>query len=220
MEYLNNQYIRLDISISDIIRIKVEVDDDNKAIEDIDIIEDNPNIIIAYGENVDYYNIYSSVKILITDEKAFMKNNGMIPENIEKIIVHGEMYENNRIDKNKLRNTFELMNECIKGNSETALEILESMEINVKQVDNYGNTILMWMGCQNDEILVEKLLEISRININNVNKDGDTALTIACSNKKTSIALRLLKIPELDVNKCGGKKFTALIWSCINKMVS
>jgi len=69
---------------------------------------------------------------------------GMIPDYIENIIVNGEIYENN-----KLKNTFEIINECKKGNGELALEILESSEINAKQLDNYGNTILMWVGCQN-----------------------------------------------------------------------
>ena len=149
MSYINNQYIKLDISISDIIKIKVEIDENNKLIEDLDIIQDNPNIIIAYSENVNYYNIFSSVKILITDEIAFMKNEGMIPDYIENIIVNGEIYENNKLDINKLKNTFEIINECKKGNGELALEILESSEINAKQLDNYRNTILMWVGCQN-----------------------------------------------------------------------
>ena len=50
MTYINNQYLKLDKSIEEIAKLKVCVNiDNNELIEDLDIIEDESNIIIAYG---------------------------------------------------------------------------------------------------------------------------------------------------------------------------
>jgi len=72
MTYTNNQYLKLDIPLNEIAKIKIKTDKNNKMISDLDIKEDEPNIVIAYGidERIDYNNIYSSVRILITDRET------------------------------------------------------------------------------------------------------------------------------------------------------
>ena len=66
MTYTNNQYIRLDIPLEEIAKIEIKTDENNKLIEDIEI-GDYVNVVIAYGDKVEYDNIYGGVKILITD---------------------------------------------------------------------------------------------------------------------------------------------------------
>ena len=92
MTYTNNQYLRLDIPLEEIAKIGIKTDDNNKTISDLEIKEEEPNIVIAYGINkkIDYSNIYSSVRILITNRSGL--KDGLwreIPEFIEHIIVHG-----------------------------------------------------------------------------------------------------------------------------------
>jgi len=69
MTYINNQYIRLDKPLEEIAKIEIKTDENNKMISDLDIKDYEPNVIIAYGidRKIDYCNIFSSVKILITD---------------------------------------------------------------------------------------------------------------------------------------------------------
>ena len=86
MAYINNQYLKLDISIKKIAKIEIKTDKYNdKLIEDLEI-EDYPNVIIAYGEKVEYNNIFGGVKILITDETALIKNEYKIPDKAIKLV--------------------------------------------------------------------------------------------------------------------------------------
>jgi hypothetical protein len=69
MNYINNQYLQLDLPLEEIQKIKVITNEKNKLIDDLDI-NDEPNIIIACDKNnnrINYNNIFSSVRILITD---------------------------------------------------------------------------------------------------------------------------------------------------------
>ena len=102
-ENINNQYIRLDIPLEEIAKIEIKTDKKNKMISDLEI-KDEPNIVIAYGINtkIDYCNIYSSVRILITDFKTLMGKIEEIPEFIEVVIVSNKIYYNkNETDSDK-----------------------------------------------------------------------------------------------------------------------
>jgi len=58
--------------------------------------------VIAYGEKVNYNNIFPLVKILITDENA-IKNNDYIPEHIKTVIIYGYIYGNNKTEIERLK---------------------------------------------------------------------------------------------------------------------
>ena len=133
MTYINNQYIRLDKPIEEIAKIEIKTDGKNKLIEDIEIGDYDVNVVIAYGDKVEYDNIYGGVKILITDEEALKKNEYIIPEYIEKIIVYGCVYENNKREIEGLKNSLELVNAFLIKNQRLASELLKRENINVNQ---------------------------------------------------------------------------------------
>jgi len=194
MAYINNQYIRLEKPLEEISKIEIKIDENNKLIEDLEI-EDYPNVIIAYGKKVDYNNIFGGVKILITDKTALKKSEYVIPEYIESIIVYGYLYENKKEEIERLKNGIELMDAIRKVNEKLALKILEREEININQVDEYGNTALICAckicACRNKmERVALKLLEREEININQVNNTGNTALIWACFNKMELVLIK------------------------------
>jgi len=227
MTYINNQYIRLDKPIEEIAKIKIKTDKKNKLIEDIEI-GDYVNVVIAYGDKMEYDNIYGGVKILITDEKALKKNEYKIPEYIEKIIVYGYIYDNNEREieriKEELKNGLELIN-CLKlinsyNKEKIALDILEKQNININQVDKEGDTALIYACIKKMESVALKLLEREDINVNQVNKNGFTALIIACAKELEIVALKLLKREDLNVNQVNKQGGTALGYAIKNNMAS
>jgi hypothetical protein len=166
MTYINNQYLILDKSIEEISKIKIKIDENNQIIEDLEITEYQPNIIIAYGEKVNYNNIYGTVKILITDIETIQINYNNIPENIEKIIISGEIIENKISDING----YLLLRATVKNNEELALIILERTDININIENKNGFTSLIW-ACYNKMACVAiKILQRQEIKIKNNHK--------------------------------------------------
>ena len=95
MTYTNNQYLRLDIPLEDIAKIEIKTDKNNKTISDLEIKEEEPNIVIAYGginKKIDYINIFSSVRILITNIETLIGKIEEIPDFIEVVIVSNKIY--------------------------------------------------------------------------------------------------------------------------------
>jgi len=185
MTYINNQYIRLDIPIKEIAKIEIKIDEkNNKVIEDLEI-EDYPNVIIAYGEKVKYDNIFGGVKILVTNETALKKNEFVIPEYIENIIINNIIYKNNTIVLNKVKNS---------------IKVADIMRLN-----NYRTPIGL------DDIALEYMKD-NEIDVNYMLDDGFTLLMYACCYAfYEKIALKLLEDSEIDVNKRSTKyNFTAL----------
>jgi len=226
MTYINNQYIRLDIPIKEIAKIEIKTDEKNKLIEELDIEMiggEYPNVVIAYGEKVEYNNIFTSIRILITNELALKKNEYKIPEYIEKIIVYGYVYENNNrgIERIKegLKNGIELIDAIERQNNKLALDILKRENININRVNEYGYTALIRAcRCNKMETVALKLLEREDININETNKYGDTALIRACWNNMESVALKLLEREEININQVNDMGETALMYACYKKM--
>ena len=201
MSYTNNQYIRLDKPIEEIAKIEIETNKKNKLIEDIELGDNDVNVVIANGDKVVYNNIYGGIKILITDEKALLKNEFKIPEYIEKIIVHGCVYENNKREieriKEGLKNGSELIIAIEGRNERLALELLKREEINVNKMNKYGNTALILACCNKMESVALKLLEREDINVNQVNIKGYIALMMACINIMERVALKLLEREDI-----------------------
>jgi hypothetical protein len=237
MAYLNNQYIRLDISLEEIAKIEIKTDGKNKLIEDIEI-GDYVNVVIANGKQVEYDNIYGGIKILITDEEALKKNEYKIPEYIEKIIVYGCVYDNNKREIEGLKNGLKLINAIKDKNEELTLELLEREEIHdpdgacrridhvkhgkslchVNQVNRQGYTSLNWACYNNMTEVALKLLEREDINVNQITTTGYTALIYACRNKMDLVALKLLEREDININQANDYGNIALMFASGNKM--
>ena len=250
MKYDRNQYLKIDGIIEDIKNIEIErIFDERKAVEDLEI-EDYPNVVIAYGEKVEYNNIFGGVKILITNEKALIKNEYIIPEFIEKIIINNIIYENNKESIKKLKNAIELFK--IMGNPTKiymAIELIDTEEIDYRYITTYKMTLLILSCLLNLELVALKILD-KKIDINQKTEEGKTALIyasekkmelvvlkildkkeiekeqigeiliIACNNKNERIINKILEIPEINVNCMDMYQTTPLIWACINKKES
>jgi hypothetical protein len=218
MLYTNNQYIRLDIPLEEIAKIEIKTDKKNKMISELEIKEDDSNIIIANGINkkIDYSNIYSSVRILITDERTLIGKIEEIPDFIEVVIVNNKIYyDRNETDSDK---EFDLLLfEDNKDIFEMKVERLtERGKIN--SYNKVGNTILNYLIWNKKEEKALELIERMEIeSINKVNKYEDTALIYACCNKMERVALKLLEREDINVNQVNEGGVTALIWACKNK---
>jgi len=216
MTYFNNQYIKLDIPLEEIAKIEIKTTDIlNCMISDLDIKDFDPNIIIAFGidKKIDYCNIYSSVRILITDEETLKGKIEEIPDFIEVIIINNKIYYNrNNVNSDKDLDLldFENQNEI----SETIAErLIERGKIN--SCNNEGNTILnylIWNGKEKKAIELIDKMEIE--SINKVNKYGYTALIYACSLGLENIALKLLEREGININQVGKYGNKALIFAC------
>ena len=202
MSYTNNQYIRLDIPLDEIAKIEIKTDDNNKMISDLEIKEDEPNIIIAFGINkkIDYCNIYSSVRVLITDSTLYGKIEE-IPEFIEVIIVDNLVYYNrNETDSDK---EFDLL--LLFGDNKDIFEMIVERLIEKGKINSYnkvGNTILNYLILNRKKEKALELIERMKIeNINKVNEYRKTSLIYACITDMETVALKLLEIEGIDVNK-------------------
>ena len=179
--------------------------------------------MIAYGEKVNYNNIFSLVKILITDKKA-IENNDYIPEYIETIIIYGYIYGNNKTEierlKLGLKNGNDLFLAIDNKNVLEILELIENVEINVGMVDDNEFTVLYWACYYNMPGVAMKLIDrMSNEAINKRKYDGCTALSWALSRNMPEVAMRLIdRMSDEDINKWDYNGMTLLYLACRNNM--
>jgi len=236
MAYTNNQYIRLNKPLEEIAKIERKTDKKNRMISDLDIKDYEPNVIIAYGidNKIDYCNIFSSVRILITDIKTLYGKIEEIPEFIEVIIVDNLIY----YDKNDVNSDkdFDLL---LFENNEERFEmkverLIERGKIN--SYNNVGDTILNYLIINKKEKKAIELIDKMEIEtINKVRKNGypiliwvkigepvetygRSALILACYKKMESVALKLLERGDININQQDTNETTAFIMACENKM--
>ena len=236
MAYTNNQYIRLNKPLEEIAKIEIKTDKENRMISDLDIKEYEPNVIIAYGidKEIDYCNIFSSVRILITDIETLIGKIEEIPEFIEVITMDKFIY----YDKNDVNSDkdFDLL---LFENNEERFEmkverLIERGKIN--SYNNVGDTILNYLIINKKEKKAIELIDKMEIEtINKVRKNGypiliwvkigepvetygRSALILACYKKMESVALKLLERGDININQQDTNETTAFIMACENKM--
>ena len=216
MKLNNCQYYKLDSPIEEIAKMEVIYNDDYKLIEDIDVGDNIPNVLV-YFNNKDnrpnYNNIFPSVKILITNYEGL--ENGLwkeIPDYVEYIIYSNTIYKNNK-DK------FDFIYfENKKEQKEIIHELIDEGIINECNVN--GETILYCVCFLNmTDVAIALVDKMSNEAINNWDYKGNTALYVACSWNMSDVAIKLIDRMSNDaINKWDKNNQTALSWACFYNM--
>jgi hypothetical protein len=71
-------------------------------------------------------------------------------------------------------------------------DVISEANVDINEVDEYGNSCLMLAIKNRLEITVSRLLDKPDIDANHENKMGETALLLACRKRMKIIALRIL----------------------------
>jgi hypothetical protein len=115
-------------------------------------------------------------------------------------------------------NNTALMFACKDSNmTQLALELISTGQSKPDQVNNNGNTALIY-ACEYDMTKVAlALIQTGNSNLSHVNKDGNTALILACNINSTKVALALIKTGQSKPDIVNNRSNTALILACFNK---
>jgi len=218
MEYNNKQYLKLDVSIEEIAKIKIKTNYiDRRGIEDIEIGDIKPNVLIYEvgifysSKKPNYENIFYSVKILITNSRGL--EDGLwreIPDFVEYIIVNNEIFKNNR-------NKFDFI---VFEKEEREKEIIEEL-IHEDRINEYrinGDTILDWACClkMSDVTIIKLIDRMTTEAINYIDKYGHTSLmTTCCQGSSKDIILKLIERMNYEtINMLNDDGKTALDYAC------
>jgi len=219
-QYIKNQYIRLDKAIGEILKIDIKIEENEKTIEELEIKENEPNIIIAYGnknKKNDYKNINKNVRILITDYYGL--RDGLwreIPEYIEVVIINKVIiYDKKRESADK---EFDFILYENKMNYDKKIErMIEEGKLNEYNI--LGHTVLTSLILRNRrERAIEIIAKMDKESINKVDILGYNGLIHSIIMKQEEVSLKLLEREEINVNQINKNGDTALIRACMGKM--
>jgi ankyrin repeat protein len=208
MKIVDNQYIRLDMSLEEMAKIEIEFEDINKGLEDINIYDDKgePNVVVYYefDERGDLNNIYTGIKTMITNMAAIVDRWDNIPEYIENIIVYGRVYKNTKdkfdfLEFNSEERQREIIDELVRENR-------------INECNIIGDTVLWWV-CRKS-LLTKALYIINNLTnkeIVNYSYENETALYWACHRKLEPVALILIDMMSDEaINKWNDNDMTVL----------
>ncbi len=212
-----NQYIKIEKSVEEISKIKINfyMDyNDNERIEDL-ALEGDENVIIynnTRGNGDEFINIYSKTRIMITTEYSINKDRyKKLPENVEYVIVDNEVYE--------VKDEFTMIKIMT---NEKIIEYIGELERQgrINENNKKGETAL-YGACYKymERVAMELIPKMSGEAINKWDKDGRTALMIACQKRMERVAMELIpRMSEEAINKWDKDGRTALYWACYKKM--
>jgi hypothetical protein len=221
INYNRNKYIRMDKSVEEIAKIKINFYNYNSKdnIEDLELNGDE-NVIIYkndYGYGDEFINIYNKVKIMITTEDTINEDKyKKLPENVEYVIVDNLIYE--------VKDEFEMMRFMSKERFNEYIEVERHGKIN--ENNKNGETALT-TACKKgmervamERVAMELIPKMSEEAINKWNKGGYTALIWACQNKMERVAMELIPRMSYEAINKWNNNFgnTALNLACSNKM--
>ena len=231
----NYTYINLSNPLITFFKVKTNV---FKPIENIDIDNEAPNLLIFNPDNenryekINYNNIYPTVKILLTNKYGL--TNGLwkkIPEFIEYIIVNCRIYKN---DKNKLNFLFfetnenkrEIIEQIIieeKFNDVSIYEYYGPENFKIKETTVVCDETALMQACidkKNTDLALKLIDKMSDMAINKWNIRGQTALLICCKNGLIDIANKLIDRMSIEaISKICTNNSCALTEACRNNMI-
>lgn len=212
----NNQYIRdEEINTNNINKIKInqEVDDGNREIEDLELI-DKPNMIycvnsrskrhLAYGYDnrvktleCNFMNIYYTVRTIITTINTIKNGKWReIPEYIENIIVYNNSRQYTITD---LRNNKDEFNFIIFEDDKEKCKIVDNIIINkkYKAKNIFNQTLLYWicrLNYDNNNIyteIIDKIIDETEIE-DLFYKDEKSLLSNAMDNQMKYVVNKII----------------------------
>jgi hypothetical protein len=213
VNYNRNQYIKINKSVEEIAKIKIDYNNIEK-IEDLEL-EGDENVLIyknKEGNGDEFINIYSGTRIMITTEETINEDKyKKLHVNVDYVIVKNRIYE--------VKDEFEMMRFM---SEERFIEYIEEVERHgkVNESNKDGYTALM-ISCYKgmERVAMELIPRMSEEGINKWNKDGETALYYACKNKWERVAMELIpRMSKETINKCDDDGYTALSVACLCEM--
>jgi hypothetical protein len=204
-----NEYIKWS-TIQEINRTLFKIEQGEK-IEDLEIGEE-PNTLICFsGRNkveINYNNIYGSVRNIITDRETIIKKYREVPEYIENIVVEHRIYKNT-----KSRIEFiELMEE--KEIRKVVKELIEEKNINIK--NSFNENLLMICIKYKIKEYIDYLYENMDEEIRDITtKHKRNILYWACYGRMAELGKKIVKKANKEmINMVDIFNLTALDWSC------
>lgn len=154
MRIINNRYETMGKTLEELSKEYIMVDCKNRKLEDLDIGLELPNVLyyIETEETgkVDFINIFSSVRVLVTDYWTLINNYNKIPEYVEYIVGNNKIYRNNRDKRDFI--------EYEKDIKEREEIIRRWIEEDVNYVNIEGQTVLIYALLNNMKEEVKKIL--------------------------------------------------------------
>jgi hypothetical protein len=126
------------------------------------------------------------------------------------VLKHSDMISN--------RGSPTLIFACINKNTQLALAILATGNVNVSRVNNNGNTALIGACSKSLSEVALAILATGLGKPEHINNDGNTALILACENNLSEVALAILATGLGKPEQANYTHNTALIWTCYSKM--
>ncbi len=220
IKYNRNQYIRIDKSVEEIAKIKINFNNYHynykDKIEDLEL-EGDENVLINNnytGNGDEFINIHRGVKIMITTEGTIKEDRyKKLPENVDYVIVDNRIYE--------VKDEFDMMRFMIKERKERFSGYIEEVKNSMINANNKNGEKALILACENkmERVAMELIPKMSEEAINKWGDNGRTALNWTCENKMERVAMELIpKMSEEAINKWTDDGNTVLYLVCWKNM--